>query len=175
MDYRISKELKSLGEQDGNEAWLPLPTGKADIERTVARIRGLKLLSFRTGEDGKDIVNHADLSFDSIEALSSFFNGGFNGEGGNGSTVFDIKARRIVMNFGEGMGENEAFLEALKGYDFSLSFTLPGAAAVRWLDADGDSTGPGVCTVSGKTVQFKAAMAELVFLPKASYLEISWQ
>ncbi|GHT76702.1 hypothetical protein FACS1894124_8630 [Spirochaetia bacterium] len=55
LEYRMSRELESLGKLDGNERWLPIPVGKADFERTTDRIPGLALKSFSSKTTDKTL------------------------------------------------------------------------------------------------------------------------
>ena len=72
LEYRVSKHLDSLGRLDGNERWNTIPTGRADIERTMDRLPEMKLLSYSSSEDEKDIISNARIEFETIQALLSF-------------------------------------------------------------------------------------------------------
>jgi hypothetical protein len=89
LEYRVSQMLESLGRLDGNERWPSVPVGKADFERTVARIPGLRLLSFSSKEapsankilGGKDLVTKVSLEFKNAAALLAFWGSGVAGSG----------------------------------------------------------------------------------------------
>jgi hypothetical protein len=174
VEYRLAGDLESLGKLDGNERWLPLPAGKADLERTADRIEGLKLLSASQKTKGKDSVLGAEFSFASPEALNAFFDAS-----GQAFTA-DIPGRRMVLVFPESGDQNPDFKAllsaALEGYGFSLAFSLPGAARVAWFDGEGGAAPsfPGNCAVQGSTVEYSVPMAELVFLDRTLTMEISW-
>ena len=72
LEYRISKSLDSLGRLDGNERWNTIPVGRADFERTLDRLNGIKLLSFSSKDEERDIIINARMEFETIHALLSF-------------------------------------------------------------------------------------------------------
>ena len=72
LEYRFSRMAEVLGRLDGNENWQIIPAGRPDMERTVARIPGMKLASFSSTEGEKEIVNKAELEFKDTEALLAF-------------------------------------------------------------------------------------------------------
>ena len=174
LEYRISSELENLGRLDGNQSRLPVPTGRIDLERSVARISGLSLVSYTSLEDGHDIVHRTELAFSSPQALSAFFN--------SASEQFkiDFPGRKIIISFFETETMDSSFKEfavgILQGYEFSISFTVPGNVSAEWIDGNGTITNhfPGNCFILGTTVQYTAAIAELVFLESPLFLEISW-
>ena len=172
LEFRVALEFENMGKLDGNEKELPVPVGKMDLERSAARVPGLRLLSYTSRQDGVDMVHRAELSFDSPEALSAFFDA-------DGFKV-DLPGRRIVITFPGAEETDPAFTNlltgAFKGYDFSLSLSVPGSANTRWLDGSGKNVPsfPGTCSVTGKTVHYTVPMADMVFLDSSLMLEISW-
>ena len=46
LEYRVALELENVGKLDGNEAYPPVPMGKIDLERSIARVSGLRLVSW---------------------------------------------------------------------------------------------------------------------------------
>jgi hypothetical protein len=178
LEYRIAKDLDSLGKLDGNERWPTVPVGKADFERSVNRIQGLKLRSFASKEDGKDLVTTIQLDFDKPGALAAFLD-----SPGQQFTI-DMNAKGIRCVFPAippispmENGEFEELLtQALGGYSFSLSFTLPGAARGRWVDGEGNplSSGPAQLTLGGNTVSLSSPMADMVYNSGTAVLEIGW-
>ena len=175
QEYRISLELENMGKLDGNEKQPPVPFSKKDIERTVERVPGLRLLSFRTHEDGKDRIYRAELAFNSPEALVSLFSAN------NQQVKVDIPQKRIEISFLAAEKTDLAFREimedAFAGYEFSISFSVPGAAKTAWIDENGNKAlqFPGACSVRDKTADYSAPMADIVYLDKSLTLEVSWQ
>ena len=174
LEFRIAQELETMGELDGNENGLPFPAGKKDIERSVARVPGLRLLSYSSRQDGKDMVHRAELSFDSPEALSAFF------DSGTQQFRVDFPGRRITIRFENTEKTDPAFRElfvnAFNGYEYSLAFSVPGTAKTRWFDDDGKTAAsfPGICSVAGMKADYTVSMGEMLFLDNPLTLEISW-
>lgn len=174
MEYRISGELESMGKADGNDKWLPVPVGRADLERTAARVSGLSLVSYSTRVSGKDSVHSAEFSFASIEALSAFLDS--QGQ----QCRADFKGKRIAFSFPQqkesNPGHKEMVTEALQGYDFSFSIAMPGQANVLWLDKEGKTLQniTGSFVTRNNTVEYTVPMAQLVFLDASQTMEVRW-
>jgi hypothetical protein len=173
LEYRLAKELEELGKLDGNERWLPVPVGRADMERTVDRVEGLRLVSFSVKEDGKDLVYSAKLDFDSPRALSVFLDASGRQVG------LDMEKRRLTFTFGGVKGPEAGFREtvvsAFSGYKFSLALIMPAVVSLRWLDENGAETpNPGTCSLNGAALDFSVPMADLILLEKVCVMEISW-
>ena len=174
LEYRISAELESLGRLDGNQYQPPVPAARTDLERSVARISGIDLVSYSSRHDGKDIIHRAELSFSSPEALAAFF------DSSGRQFRIDFPGRKITISLTETATIDTEFKKfadsILQEYEFSVSFTVPGIARTEWVDGDGSIINhfPGVCFVSGATVQYTVPMAEIVFLESPLFLEISW-
>ena len=185
LEYRISRELESLGKLDGNERWPPVPAGKADFERTAARLPGLTLKSFTTKTTEKDIINRATLDFANLEALVRFLNGsvGDTTSGQGASLSRDGAKTRLTLRFsaGDGGGVDPALLalaaSVMEGYVLDFSLTTPVAPELRVLDASGGvrrEAPAGTVTVKGNRAAFSAPMAELLAGTEPVILEILW-
>jgi hypothetical protein len=177
LEYRLAKELEGLGKLDGNERWLPVPVGKADLERTVNRVEGLRLVSFSFKEDGKDIVYSARLDFDSPRALTGFL------DASGGQVQLDMEKKRLAFTFtgAENSAEfseagfRDTVISAFSGYEFFLALNMPAAVSLRWLDENGVETrNPGTCSLDGATLNFSSPMSDLILLEKAYVMEITW-
>lgn len=179
LEYRISGLMDSLGKLDGNEGMPPLPVGKADFERTIARVQGLKILSFSTASEGGDTLIRAKLEFSTIDALREFLGAsvvragsGSRGEGGQ---------NRLSLNFGGGSpeyGELSDFLRAAcEGYNLAFIINLPGEARVSWSDGQGGvlaSAPLGSLSVQRGRVSFSAPIYDLAVSPSPVIMELSW-
>jgi hypothetical protein len=174
IEYRIARSLETLGMLDGNEKWLPVPIGRADMERTIARVEGLSLVSHTTRQAGDDLVHTAEISFSSTAALSAFFDS--TGQ----DFLADFDGKRMRISFPEQKDISGEFKElltgALEGYDFSFSFTVPGKANVTWLDKEGKTMQnyKGSCIAGNNTVEYTIPMAQLVFLDASQTMEVRW-
>jgi hypothetical protein len=121
-----------MGQMDGNERWLPVPVGKADFERSMDRLPGMKLLSCTEKADNKDIIVEASLSFDSMDALLRFLNG-LSPVNSPAKAVYsdDNGTARLSLNLGGGgtvswNPDFKALMETVcKGYAVHVSLTPP--------------------------------------------------
>jgi hypothetical protein len=98
MEYRYPRAAENIGKLDGNERWQIIPSGRADWERTAARVDGMKLSSFSTSNDTRDIINKVTLEFSTTDALLKFLNPAENGKrasfnSGGGSNTLKIISR----------------------------------------------------------------------------------
>ncbi|MDR2314714.1 MAG: hypothetical protein LBE02_09315 [Spirochaetaceae bacterium] len=174
LSYRIASSLEDLGALGGNERWLPIPVGRADMERTAARIEGLTLVSYSSRREGADTLHSAELSFASPGALEAFFD-----SSGRLFTA-DLPDRRLRLTFPQTAEQDQDFKEllsgALEGYSFSISLNLPGTVRVAWLDGEGKAAEafPGACSLAGSTLSYSVPMADLVFLDRALSMEVGW-
>ncbi|GHV76856.1 hypothetical protein AGMMS49942_16770 [Spirochaetia bacterium] len=169
LEYRFSRELESLGKLDGNENWPPLPVGKADFERTVARIEGLSLGSFTTKTAGKDVVNQVKLDFTNLEALVRFL----DASGQRASLAREGGKTRLTLSFGGGGGGVDPELLALlasatEGYSLDFGLTLPHAPELR------ERPQTGAVVLEGNRVGFSMPLAELLSGAEPVTLEILW-
>ena len=141
LQYRFSRMAEVLGRLDGNERWPILPTGRTDIERTLARIPGMRLVSFSVREDDRDIINHVELEFNNVEALLTFLDpsgrrASLSREGGSNRlsvTIMDGTTAPIDTNLLDLMRELSV------GYSFNLSFSADGNSTLTLLDGSGNA------------------------------------
>jgi hypothetical protein len=143
LEYTVSRSLLDSGTLDGNEYWPTIPAGKADFERTVSRIEGLTLRSYRERDQGDDRVFEVTLAFGHISALAGFLSA--NGQqfvyaNKDGRHVFTLVFNGGASNAGTALhgdvsgetaqaysDELSAFVkEAFSGYRFDLTISVPG-------------------------------------------------
>ncbi|MDR1904058.1 MAG: hypothetical protein LBQ88_17445 [Treponema sp.] len=175
LEYRYAKAMESLGKLDGNERWPVLPAGRADFERTVARVQGLKLLSFSSREDEKDSIYQIGLSFADLESLVRFLDA--QGQRAlikkeNGKTILTLTLPNSKEDFDPDL---MALVTSLaQGYRFEMTFSVPsGSADLRIVP--GDSTIPGAELVSGSgKASFSAPIAHLLTATRNLGLELSF-
>lgn len=174
LEYRMSLRLKTLGEQDGNERWYPLPAGRADFERTLQRLPGLKLLSFSSKEDGKDLIVAAKLAFSDPKDLTAFLDA--YGEG----AVYT--PGRLLLTLREGGGTENRELESLfaeisSGYPVEIRLSPPGEGTLTVLDRNGGPASPvkgaGI-EAKGKALSFSAPLAEILYARNGLILDFRW-
>jgi len=174
LEYRIARGLETLGALDGNEKWLPVPAGRADLERTAARIQGLSLVSYTSLQAGNDTIHSAEFSFATTEALSAFF------DSAGQQFLADFAGKRVTLSFPAQKGTDPEFQKllagALEGYSFFLSLTVPGKAQFLWLDKDGKTMQNynGNCVAGNNTVEYAVPMTQLISLNASQKMEVHW-
>jgi hypothetical protein len=181
LEYRLSRELDSLGKLDGNENWPPVPVGKADFERSAARIEGLSLRSFSERTAAADRVCQAKFDFASLEALLMLL----DSSGQRASLFREEGQNRLVLSFNDSAGREDLDPElldlaaaAFEGYALDFGITLPRPPELRMPNGSGgfaESPAAGTALVQGNRVSFSAAMADLLSAPRPVELEILWR
>jgi hypothetical protein len=184
LEYRVSQMMESMGRLDGNERWPTIPVGRADFERTVARIPDLSLVSFSSKEapstnkilGGKDLVTKVSLEFKNTAALLAFWsgNGGTSAEGSSLTQRDGKNVLRLVLTDPLSDGINGDLLSLLKeistGYEIVLSLSAPRNAAL--------SLSPSVSAARvvspGKKVSVAVGLGDLLELKDGLAVEISW-
>ena len=170
--FRVSLDIQKLGE--GSEGTLSVPSDREDLERTIESIPGLRLVSFTSREDEKDFILTAEIAFDNPEALATYM------ESGEQKISIDFKGKKIKMHFDAGDSDDSSFMDmfasSFTGYDFAISFALPGRAKAVWYDAGGKAIQnyPGTCTVKDKAVSYSVPMTDLISLKNSMDLVITW-
>jgi hypothetical protein len=174
LEYRISSLLESLGKQDGNERWLPVPVGKADIERSIQRLPGIKMLSFSQGKDGKGLINTVKLEFKSMEALVNFLDprGGMavyeKSPAGENSLSFNLEGIKKRND-----AADSAFFDFYKtiseGYVFSIKLNLEAEGTL-----DSPSIQGAAITSKGKKLIFSSPMSAVLNYEGPFSLNFRW-
>ncbi|MDR1249757.1 MAG: hypothetical protein LBK63_10680 [Treponema sp.] len=181
LEYRLSRELEYLGKLDGNENWPSIPVGKADFERSAARIEGLSLRSFSESAAPADRVYQAKLDFSNLEALLMFL----DSSGQRASLVREGGRNRLVLSFNDSVGRFDVDRELLdlaaaifEGYALDFGIALPRTPELRLSNGSGgfsESPPAGTALVQGNRVSFSAAMADLFSAQSPALLEIIWR
>jgi hypothetical protein len=179
LEYRISHVFESLGKQDGNERWLPLPVGKADFERTIARLNGtegrgsspaMKMLSFSSRDDGTDIIITVKLEFKNMDALLKFL----DAAGEKAVFVRENASSRLTLTLSEGGGGGNKDLEALfakvsAGYFVNISLNLPHEGVLNAPSLEG-----GEIQDRGKKLSCTLPLSGILASKEAMKLEFIW-
>jgi hypothetical protein len=178
LEYRVSQMLESLGRLDGNERWPVIPVGRADFERSLARMPGLKLSRFsakneRNKSGQSDLVTRITLDFKDTGALLSFLestsgNASFSRE--NGKNLL----RLTLLEPSAGISNHDLlslFKEISAGYNINISLNTPENAAIKITPA---SVPAAKLSSSGKKASFSIGLGELLSLDDGLALEISW-
>jgi len=170
LEYKISRMLESIGKQDGNERWLPIPVGKADFERSLQRLPGIKLLSFSAKNDEKDIINTVKLSFDNLESLVFFL----DPAGKNASHEKKDSNKNILTLNVSGMSGNNGSLNELvetisEGYSFKININLPVNGSL-----DAPSIPGSAVSEKGKKLHFSAPINSVLKKTEPLKLRFEW-
>jgi len=178
VEYRISKGLDALGQLDGNERWNTIPAGRADFERTMDRLPGMKLTSFSSTEDKNDLIIKANLEFKDLNSLMLFIDAG----GLRSSFSGDARSGRIFMALNEAKVKNNTALEKLiaeisEPYSIKLSMSFPNEGRVKITDNSGlslDETPGSVIVSSGKKVSCSLPLNSVLSASDGINVEFLW-
>jgi hypothetical protein len=179
IEYQVSQMLESIGRLDGNERWPTIPVGKADFERSIARIPGLRLLSFSSKfvqrANGRDMVNKAELEFRDVATLLAFL----DSTGGRASYVRGNQQeaanalRLVLMEHSTGIA-NADLLSLLKeisvGYEIGISLSAPKNASLSVVPS---SVSTARLVPGRRKVSFAIGLGDLLYLNELA-LEIAW-
>jgi len=178
LSYQVSRALDTLGKLDGNENWNTVPVGKADFERTIERLPGMKLLSFASREDEKNTIIDVKMEFSSPGSLLAFLdasgrNSVFQGDGNSGS---------LTLNLADSNGiKNPSLIKLIAdisgNYNVQMGMTFHNQGNLLLLDDSGNAAAiSGVDIQSqGKTVSFSIPTSEILSSQKGIIAEFRWQ
>jgi hypothetical protein len=171
LEYRMSRYLESLGKQDGNERWLPVPAGRADFERTLERLSGIKMLSFSSKDDGKDLIITAKLQFTDMDALLRFL----DAAGEKAAYVRENAANRLTFTLSRGGGGGsreleELFAQVSQGYKVNISLSLPSEGTLTAPSLEGAEIHP-----RGKKLSCSLPLGAVLSSREELSLDFRWQ
>ena len=176
LEYIVSRSLDSLGRLDGNERWNTIPVGRADFERTLSRLPEMRLLSFSSRENDRDLINSVKMEFSSIRGLLAFLDAGgrrssFSGDAVSGSLS-------LTLSEGNPSGSsslNELISKISASYAVNISVTFPGEGSLAILDRQGLAISPGIeFNARGRTVSCSFPLYEILSSRDGINLEFSW-
>ena len=178
LEYQISKALYSLGRLDGNERWNTIPVGRADFERTMDRLSGMKLTSFSSKEDGNDLIINAKMEFKDLNSLMSFI----DSSGLRSSFSGDAYSGRIFMTLNDAKPKNTIALENLiadisKSYSVKMAMGFPGEGSVKITDNRGfplDKIPGNIIVSPGKKVSCTLPLNSILSATDGVNVEFLW-
>jgi hypothetical protein len=178
LEYQISKAIDALGKLDGNERWNTIPVGKADFERTIDRLPGMKLTSFSSKEDNKDLIIKAKMEFDDLNSLMSFM----DASGLRSSFSGDARSGRIFFTLNEARAKSDPALEKLiaeisETYSVKISMSFPNNGNVKITNSMGRVLAdmPGsVINPSGKKVSCSLPLYGVLSAAEGINVEFQW-
>ena len=179
LEYHISKSLDSLGKFDGNERWNTIPVGKADFERTIDRLPDMKLISFSSKENNKDLVITVKMEFLNIESLLSFLDAqghrsDFSGDAGSGRLVLILNDGK---NINKGTSLDKLLVDITKPYSVSVSMTVPVSGSLKVLNGAGQTMTPvrgSVIQDKGKKIFCSFPLYEVLTTDNGLKVEFEW-
>lgn len=177
LEYRISKSLDSIGRLDGNERWNTIPVGRADFERSIARLPDIRLLSFGSKENGTDILIEAKMEFVSLNGLLAFL----DASGRRAALSGDARSGRLLLTLSDGKkaaGEDlEKLILGISGdYSIKLGMSFPGEGSLAISDLKGAPLSPVYAGSSkGKKVSCAFPLADVLLSPGGINVEFAWQ
>ncbi|GHV08307.1 hypothetical protein FACS189485_19670 [Spirochaetia bacterium] len=178
LEYRVSRQMESLGQLDGNLNQPTIPIGRQDFERSLARLPGLTLYSFSSRQDEKNIINRAEIDFAGLEALIPFLDAA--GEGASLARTGDKTSLRLTLSRGSGNIDPELLSLAAAvsaGYEAAISLSGPATTDLNLFDHAGkpirDLNG-AEWVKSGKKASIAIPLSELLSLREGLELEFTW-
>ena len=134
LEYLIARSIESLGRLDGNERWNTIPVGRSDFQRSIDRLPEMKLLSFSSRENEKNLVSNVKMEFKNLPGLMAFLDSG----GLRSSFSGDARSGSIFMTLSEGAisrGQRDPDLQKLitgvsESYRVKISMSFPNEGAL---------------------------------------------
>jgi len=173
--YRISNMAETIGRLDGNENWPIIPAGRADFERSVARIDGMRLVSFSSKEGPQEVVYNAALEFENTGALVKFL------DPLGTRTSFNPGRFDIIIKEADQTETDLSLLDLARqlftGYNFAVSFSADGNSSMTITDSAGReiaSLPDAQIIKSGRKVSLSIGMAELYSLTSGLGVGFRW-
>jgi hypothetical protein len=184
LEYRVSQLLESIGRLDGNERQPAIPVGRGDFERGIARIPGLRLVSYSAKDapgasGGRDLVTRAELEFSNTDALTAFLDSTGVGVTLTGTVPISVPQqglgttlRLVLLNPAESADADLLSLlrEISGGYEISVSLTAPGNASLALTPPVPEAR----AVTGGRKVSFAVGTGVLFGLNEGLELEIGW-
>ena len=163
MEYSIPAGAESIGRLDGNENWPIIPVGRADWQRTVSRIDGVRLASFSSRTRQQEVITKVALDFDSPDALVNLL------DPSGTRASYSTGALNIVLNKNIPSEINPDLLDLLRqvssGKKISITFTAAGTVSnITVTNGEGNSiTTPQTAQVvqEGRRVSFTIDTVEV--------------
>jgi hypothetical protein len=179
MEYRVSRLLSNLGELDGNVSMPTIPLSRQDLQRTLDRIPGTRIISHSTRETLQDNIITAVIGYDNLQALLTFL---------------DSNTERVSITTSEGTTSFEmiihdepttdydpnilAFMSSyFEGYNLTFSFSSPSASTLVITDGKGNvkrTPSSASITNSGRRAVLSMEMLDVLMEPDGLGIRISW-
>ena len=168
LTYRVSQLVTELGVSSTGKSVIPLPLSRPDFERSIAPSGGkVRLTRFDRSENEKDVTIHAELAFDSVDALAKIdaFRDANLALASQGSqrSFSQLVAKKPRQPLGD---DSKRMLDALfDGYD--LTFVVEAPRAIR------DST-LGTLSADRRTLTYKTTVKDAMTAGRDLVMSASW-
>jgi hypothetical protein len=176
--YTISDMLDALGKQDGNASQPTIPVGKDDFERTISRIEGLSLKSYKVKTSESHIVIFASLEFAHINALTDYL----DESNQLVSYTESNNQKELLLFFNDSPINPETYeqdmdiaMEYFEGYNFEFSLKTEENMEASFVDQNGNSIqtiATGNFTTQNNSVSYEVPIADLAFASEPIILKI---
>ena len=183
MEYRISSVFNNLGALDGNEKFPVIPVGRADWERSLARIKGAKLSSYSVNEKGGETIYNITINYDNSDALLMILDPGRNGssidlKNNSGSFKYVINLNNSAVDLS---GYDESLLALARGMfadnKFSISFSAPSDSSMAVTSGGGKSFSPPASAEiikKGKNVSLSMGIMDFAQIQDSIEFNFNW-
>jgi hypothetical protein len=168
FQYRISQMFKSLGKQEAQEEKkdVPFPITKAELEKSISKVEGLKVVSVTQWEDESDVYIKGEIEFVNIETLnkSEMLSGmpiSFSRDGE--MTTF----AQVIMEKRDPVDEEslKSYESMFEGYMIILQVNAPRTII---------SANLGEISPDGRSVTYKISMADFMKMTARTELRVIW-
>jgi hypothetical protein len=170
FQYRLAKVFVGPADHasDTGAPGIPLPASRQDLEKTLARVKGVALTAIEQTETDADIVLKGEIRFDTIAALnkSGLFDEMPVSLGRTGAqTVFT----QVISGPREPLDKQtlETYRKLWDGYEMVFRFIVPRPIA---------SAAPARSTLSDdkRTLTYKISLTDYMQLTDKTIVEITW-
>jgi len=171
MEYRISRALETLGALDGNAEMPAIPVSRSDWERTIERIKGVKIVSYSSSQKGQDTISAVVLEFSNPAALLALL----DPDSSRASITADNNQNRfnLILNDGSPVSkysdDYETMMEFARmmfsDYKFEISLSAPGNSTLTFTNGKGNEIpkpSPVEAVTSGRRVSMSIGIMDLI-------------
>ncbi|MCL1955467.1 MAG: hypothetical protein FWF61_06040 [Brevinematales bacterium] len=174
MEYRVSKKAEAIGKFDGNENWPIVPVGRADFERSIARIPDIRIASFSSSERQPDVITDVTLEFDNPQALLKFLDP-------SGTKAHYNEGRLDITLLEADLKYDTDLLDLVRqvsaGYSFTVSFSADSNSTMTITDGTGKEIKPPADSQfvqSGKKVSWSTRISEIFNFTNGLVVNFNW-
>ncbi|MDR3020622.1 MAG: hypothetical protein LBU66_06940 [Treponema sp.] len=181
IEYTVSNMAETIGRLDGNEKWHIIPAGRADWERTAARIPGMKLASYSSRENSRNNarVITVTVEFANTDALVKFI----DASGAKVSISRENQSNKLGIILNEPTHEEidadllDLFKQISASFTISISFSSGANSTLTVTDGAGNEIQASSVmrlVSSGRKVSFAINTAEAATMKNGIGVGITW-